>query len=135
MLSDRLFKADYHNTLSFNAPTFCYYFKYQIENSKSIINNSGKTLGVAHGDDVFLIFNNRKLSEYNDEEKIIGRNFVEMYKNFATNGFPLFGGHKINAVDKNLQCLEIISGSNFSMISLEKSFGNFEFWDGLNIKE
>jgi carboxylesterase type B len=138
MFSDRLFKADFRNALQYHAtqsPTQCYYFKYQVEQSKSIIDYSGKSFGVAHGDDVFLIFNNRKLSEYNDEEILIGKNFVKMYENFATNDISTFGDSEIHNADKNLECLEIVSATTHSMVPLEKHFGNSEFWNSLKIIE
>lgn len=108
-----------------------------MENSKSIINSSGKRLGVAHGDDVFLIFDNRDLSDYSEEEKLIGRNFVKMYENFAFNSPVIFGATEISNLDEdeNLECLEIFSSLNNSMVAIEKSFGNSDFWNNLKINE
>lgn len=92
-------------------------------------------LGVAHGDDVFLIFDNRELSDYSKEEKLIGKNFVKMYEKYASTENVIFGDSMINATDKNLTCLEIVSASNHSMILLEKSFGNSEFFSRLDLNE
>lgn len=92
-------------------------------------------MGVAHGDDVFLIFDNRKLSEYSEEERLIGSNFVKMYEHFAIHGDVVFGDSLINATDSDLKCLEILSATNHSMISIQKSFGNFGFFNELNLNE
>lgn len=100
-----------------------------------ILNNETKNLGIAHGDDLFLIFNNRKLDEYTKEEQIIGRNFVQMYEGIANMKEVNYANTSLFEIKDELKCLEIISSSNFSMTTLNETFGEIQFWKSLNISE
>jgi hypothetical protein len=99
--------------------------------------NTTEHLGVAHGDDLFLIFNNRKsLSSYSEEERRLGHDFVEMYAMFSKNNEVNFGNIKIDEAKENdVQCIEVISSTNYSMKSLHDEFGEQQFWESLNIAE
>lgn len=57
-----------------------------------------------------------------------------MYENYSTNNSVNFGNSKISLIE-NIECMEINSPTNFSMLALEKSFGNSDFWRSLNINE
>ena len=133
-----MFKVGFYNALKYQSiasPTYCYYFEFFTKESKSIINTSERKLGVAHGDDIFLIFNNRNLSDYEKDEIQLGRDFVEMYKDFAqTNEFNNSSMQPIS--NDNLTCLKIKSPSNFATMHVDGNiFANSDFWKSLGILE
>lgn len=84
-----------------------------------------------------MIFNNRNLSDYGKDEIRLGRDFVEMYKNFAqTNEFK-FNNLSMQANVKNdLKCIEIKSSSNFATMHVDGNiFASSDFWKSLRIFE
>lgn len=95
-------------------------------------------MGVAHGDDLFLIFNNRNLSDYGKEEIQLGHDFVKMYKIFAQSNKFIFNNLSMQANnnDDNLKCLDIKSSSNFSTMHVDGNiFASVDFWNSLRISE
>lgn len=94
-------------------------------------------MGVSHGDDVFLIYNNRyNLSSYTKEETEIGRYFVAMYREFSNANLVSFGNKEINAIKADdMECMEINSSFDYSMTKIGKTFGQIDFWNSLNIPE
>lgn len=115
-------------------PCYFYYFRYQ--------RNLENSLGVSHGDDVFLIYKNMdenfEFEEFNGnlETTQISSYLVDLYGNFSLTNLPIYATKEIQYVEsKNVECIEIFSASNFSLTHKENDFGNVRFWKSLKIKE
>lgn len=132
IFTDRLFHSGAMTSLQLHsayAPSYFYLFRYQ-----KPLNDS---LGIGHGDDVFLIYEN--LDEPNELE---GTETIQMssllmnfYGNFSLKNTPVFGAQELERVEpKNVRCLEIFSPSNFSIVQ-KNNIGNIYFWKSLNIEE
>lgn len=157
MITDRLYHKGAYDSLQFQsklAPTYFYYFRFVIIEEASSLEKVGALnsvestdpkndfLGVSHGDDVFLIYFNPnsaspKNSYSNQSDKaIVGNDLINLYYNFANNSLAAFDNLKISNVKPNqVNCLEIFSPQNFSLVLKDEKFGNGEFWDRLNIIE
>lgn len=113
------------------APTYFYYFRYQK-------NPANDYLGISHGDDVFLIYEN--LDEPEEIEGIeniqMSSLLLDLYGNFSLKNTQIFGNLELTKVEpKNVQYLEIFSPFDYSIVNHSKNFGNIKFWNNLNIEE
>lgn len=59
-----------------------------------------------------------------------------MYKLFNEQNVVKYAGKQIEASDGNtVQCMNLVSPSDYSMKALDKSFGEVDFWRSINIPE
>lgn len=104
------------------------------EHSKQFKEN----LGVSHGDDVFLIYDNpdsRSYIPFSEEEKKVSKNLIGLYSSFANQKVPFFGNlSMVEAKPDKINCLEIFSDRIVSM-AVKERFGQIKFWDSLNFNE
>lgn len=94
-------------------------------------------LGVAHGEDVLLIFKTgeRKTLPYSEEEKLMTGSLTEMYFNFADKNVAVYNDTKLEAVTKGqMNTMEIYGPGEFENI-VKDDFANSQFWDDLAIKD
>lgn len=96
IITDRLYAVGIQKSVKLqsvnaNTPTYFYYFKfnsvYGVENA--FVPDVDHDLGVAHGDDVLLIYevDFRSIVPYTSEELKMQKLLIDMYFNYATNGF------------------------------------------------
>lgn len=154
MITDRLYHNGAYKAVQLHskfAPTYFYYFRFITKSgiAPELKKNSKKNkkaatdvfLGVSHGDDVFLIYDNPGSRgplniPYSIEEKRVSHQLVGLYHNFATHSIATFGNQTITKNRGNgVKCLEIFSPTNFSMQNKDEEFGHQKFWDSLNIQE
>lgn len=136
------------------APTYFYYFRYITKTGiapkmqknvkkyqKRVRRAQDDFLGISHGDDVFLIYFNPSSRAahavpYSEEDKIVGRQLIDLYHSFASQNVAFYGNITIAKVGpSHLKCLEVFSSQNFSMTLKDKEFGQYTFWDGLKIND
>lgn len=149
MITDRLYHSGAKKSLELQSKfsaTYFYYFRFITKtgiatelNNVSADQNRIPYLGVSHGDDVFLIYYNplsRFQIPYSDDEKVVSKDLIKVYKSFSTNNFPFYDSVKLEKVDRfDIKSLEIIDSANFSIKSINKDFGHEQFWGSLNIKD
>uniref|UniRef100_A0A182QXB9 Carboxylic ester hydrolase n=1 Tax=Anopheles farauti TaxID=69004 RepID=A0A182QXB9_9DIPT len=96
------------------------------------------SLGVAHGDDVLLIFPSvlREQNPYTDQEMVVVDQFVNMYHTFAKGGKPRFGSYElplqesqnmIKFLKLNYPQSEVVSAAG---VGDESFWANLDFNDG-----
>lgn len=87
--------------------------------------------GVAHGEDVLLIYAHHfRDIPYSEEETAIGQNLIDLHYNFAKHNKAVYGSMNIEKTKVNdIKCLEINSLDDYKMIQLDDDFGNMSFWD------
>jgi hypothetical protein len=103
---------------------------------QSTIAESSDYLGIGHGDDLFLIFNNRQLSKFTRDESTIARDFVAMYRTLARSSDAVYGDQKIKPIKASaFECMEISAAVGNRMRPIDRSFGEIDFWNALNIPE
>lgn len=154
MITDRLYHSGAHKALELQSKvysTYFYYFRVRtkteigrkfLEDAKSEQLNT--FLGISHGDDVFLIFDNptsRGPSHipYSEDEKSVQHSLIKLYRSFSTNNFAFYDNIAIENIYSSLRAsvrgLEIFSSQNFSMQIKDQSFGQTIFWESLKIED
>lgn len=102
-------------------------------------NQFKQNLGVSHGDDVFLIYENldsRSYIPYSEGEKAVSRNLIGIYNSFVKQNVPFYGKLSIvEAKPDKINCLEIFSENLVSTSVKDERFGQIKFWDTLNLNE
>ena len=94
-------------------------------------------LGVAHGEDVLLIFKVGERNElpYSEEEQVMTESLAELYFNFAEKNVAVYNDTELKAVTKGqLNTMEIYGPGKFENI-VKEDFANSQFWDDLGIKD
>jgi carboxylesterase type B len=150
MMTDRLYHHGALHALQLQSKfsnTYFYYFRYRIKNGVESKNKDRKSkdevsedfLGISHGDDVFLIYNNpssRNDIPYSDDEIIVSQQLINLYQNFSSDSSPVYDLLMIEKVitDK-VKCLEIFGSKNYSIAIKDESFGHSTFWDNLKIND
>ena len=89
--------------------------------------SGGRTdLGVAHGDDVFIIFPIAGRIPLNADEEEMSSNLIKMYIMFANENEAQFGGVKmIPVLGKTIHYMDIKSPSQIEMnLFTEEFYGN-----------
>ncbi|EAT35318.1 AAEL012509-PA, partial [Aedes aegypti] len=121
-----------------HAPVYLYYDAYKTKYAISeYLSNSTKNYGVAHGEDVLLLFNTewREKIPYTSEELLMAKRFVEMYDEFARTGVPKFGEIKIPQMDKvdMVRFLEV----NYpkSEVKLSRQLSDEKFWNQIDFND
>ncbi|KAG5673610.1 hypothetical protein PVAND_003640 [Polypedilum vanderplanki] len=141
LITDRLYKNGFYNSLvlqsSHSSNLYCYHFTYNVTKSfTDDLKESKNYLGIAHGDDIFLIYNNRRLNEYSNDELIIAHDFVEMYRTFSQTNNAVYANQSIKPIkSSSFECINIAAVANNRMIKIENTFGEVDFWKTLNIPE
>lgn len=86
--------------------------------------------GIAHGEDVGLIFRLLRTKPYSNDEKMMIKNLIEMWHSFATTNEPSFNGSKITkSTPHKLKYLEISSNEEFKNFDIDEYFGEVGFWN------
>lgn len=91
-------------------------------------------IGIAHGEDVFLIFWNdiRHGLPYSDEEKKVGNALIQLYFDFATTDKARYETIEFDPVKPNdFKGFEIVSPDDHRKVQLDDKFGNVKFWDAI----
>ncbi|XP_058457058.1 venom carboxylesterase-6-like [Malaya genurostris] len=115
MISNRLYFAGVTRSaklMQAHTPVYLYYGNYKCKYGLGeYLSNSTKNYGVAHGEDVLLMFKTemRDATPYTEEELTVANLFIEMYANFARDDVPVFGEYIIPRMeDKHvLRFLEV----------------------------
>ena len=116
------------------APTYFYYFQYKTQYGLGELSSGGRTdLGIAHGEDVFLIIplSERKKIPFDDDETNLEFKFFDMYTKFSNNNLAEFGMLEIAPVNgTTINYMDILSPTQFGMkVFKENYYGNQMFWD------
>lgn len=149
MLTDRLFKHNAFKSLKLQAnhsPAYFYHFLYKTLFTMVPNENLGrftsfiskmtclrKFSGVAHGEDVFLIFKRQDRTEpFTDGEAKVSKNLLNLYYNFANNNEVVFNDVKADKVNpKRVKALEITDAGEAVFADFDETFGTGPFWDDL----
>ena len=139
MVSDRLYHYGISKAVQLQStisPTYFYFFQFKSQFALGEMLSGGRTdLGIAHGEDVFLVFPvaERQKIPFNDEETSLEFKLMEMYIKFANKNEARFGGLAITPVQgKAIHHMDILSSTQFGMkIFKEDHYGNQKFWDML----
>ena len=135
ILSDRLYHYGIAKAIEIQsvlAPTYYYYFKYKTQYALGELMTGGRTdLGIAHGEEYFLIFPISKRGPLNSEESDMCSKLLEMYLKFSINDEAQFGGVPITPVQgKMINYMAIESTTKYGMEVFEEDYyGNQKFWD------
>lgn len=137
IISDRLYHYGISKAVQLQStisPTYFYFFQFKSQFALGEMMSGGRTdLGVAHGEDVFLVFPvaERQKIPFNDEETYMEFKLMEMYNKFANNNEAQFGGLIIAPVQgKIIHHMDILSPTQFGMKTFKENyFGNQIFWD------
>lgn len=89
--------------------------------------------GVAHGEDVFLIYwNDWREFPYSEDEAKVGNGLIQLYYNFAENNKAIYDSLEIDQVKPNhFKGLEILSPENRKIVEFDDTFGNVAFWNAI----
>lgn len=149
MLTDRLFKHGAFKSLKLQAghsTAYFYHFLYKTLFTMVPNENLGRLSdilinfdltetysGVAHGEDVFLIYKrNDRTEPFTDGEVKVSKNLLSLYFNFANSNEVVFGGIKADKVNpKSVQGLEITDSGEGVIIDVDDAFGSGPFWEDL----
>ncbi|XP_055631341.1 carboxylic ester hydrolase-like [Toxorhynchites rutilus septentrionalis] len=98
---------------------------------------SMENFGVAHGEDVLLVFKTELRDEipYTEEELLVGAKFVEMYEKFARESVAKFGEYEIPRMEGKdaLRFLEINYPA--SELRTARQLSDEDFWNQLNFND
>ena len=114
------------------APTYFNFYQFKSLYALGEMMSGGRTdLGVAHGDDVFIIFPLAGRIPLNADEEEMSSNLIQMYIMFANENIAQFGGVQMMPVlGKKIQYMDIKSPSQIAMnFFTEEFYGNQKFWD------
>ncbi|XP_058055237.1 carboxylic ester hydrolase-like [Anopheles bellator] len=106
LISNRLYFVGFTETAKLmqrHTPVYLYVDHYKAKYGVGEALSHRDDLGVAHGDDVLLIFPSvlRHLVPYTDEELEVVDRFVGMYETFAKGGKPMFGSYELPVQDSS----------------------------------
>lgn len=143
MITDRLYHSGAYESLKYQSivsKTYFYYFRYitkagNVSNDSKEPSDKNKYLGVSHGDDVFLIYQVPENIPYSEDELVVSRNLIKLYNTFSTHSVAYYGNTSIKKSHSFVQGLEILTSQNYSMQRMDDKFGNFAFWNSLNIND
>lgn len=66
----------------------------------------------------------------------MGIEIIQMYKLFNQENKAVFGEKEIVPVEtNNMQCMNLKSPTEYAMLTIDKKFGEIEFWKSLSIPE
>jgi hypothetical protein len=68
---------------------------------------------------------------YTKEEALMSKRFIELYQNFATTSRPIYGGHTLQPIGRQLMGNEIWNSSYVHGTAMNSTFGNSDFWKDL----
>uniref|UniRef100_A0A182N7U2 carboxylesterase n=2 Tax=Anopheles dirus TaxID=7168 RepID=A0A182N7U2_9DIPT len=145
ILSNRLFFAGVTKTaklLQPHMPVYFYYFNFKaLYGISEKMSGSNKNYGVAHGDDVLLVFpssirDNHPLS---DVELRVVSSFVTLYDTFCQGLEPKYGSYSlpVQNITGKLQYLEV-QGPDCEICGLPKTaygVSDEQFWDTLDFND
>uniref|UniRef100_U5EY55 Carboxylic ester hydrolase n=1 Tax=Corethrella appendiculata TaxID=1370023 RepID=U5EY55_9DIPT len=139
IISDRLYNYGIGRSAKLMQPhskVFVYFFRYKAKYGVGeAMSNGVEDLGVAHGDDIFLIFNNpiRDVVGLTRDEINMARKLTQLYLDFARNGEVKFGDVDALPMDCNthVKYLEIVD-TNTAFVKVGNDFGNSKFWESID---
>ncbi|XP_003489627.1 venom carboxylesterase-6-like [Bombus impatiens] len=138
MLSDRSYgvgmatAAKLHAEVNKN-PVWSYYYTYKIKEDLSFTTK----LGVAHGDDIYLVINKDASNMTNSEDLAMQQLLIDFYTSFAIEGKPRVGDaewQSLKSGEDNLHYLHIADAKNVKMES-DGNFAQKKFWDTIKSHE
>ncbi|XP_049293740.1 esterase-5B-like [Anopheles funestus] len=145
ILSNRLFFAGVTKTaklLQPHLPVYFYYFNFKAAYGiGELLSESNQNYGVAHGEDVFLVFPSsiREKHPLNKDELRVVSNFVNLYYTFSQGRKPKYGAYVLplqNITDK-LQYMEV-KEADCEICGLPKTaygVSDEQFWDTLDFND
>ena len=142
IVSDRLYNYGAIKALNLQSQisqTFFYHFQYKslYGVGEMLSYQNAVNLGVAHGEDVLLVFKvgERKALPYSEEEQLMIKSLIDLYFNFADKNVAVYEDTELIAVTKGqLNTMEIYGPAKFENI-VKADFANSQFWDDLGIKD
>ncbi|CAO1363125.1 unnamed protein product [Diamesa serratosioi] len=142
IVSDRLYNYGAIKAINLQSqisPTFFYHFQYKslFGLGEMLSEQKAVNLGVAHGEDVLLIFKvgERKKLPYSAEELLMIGSLTELYFNFADKNVAVYQETALKEITTGqFNTMEIYATDKFENI-FKDDFANSEFWDDLGIKD
>lgn len=126
------------------SPTYFYHFRFKTEYGDGE-DKSGKdeNLGVAHGEDVYLLYSNEMRNEdrpYNFDEKRMQTLLLDLYYTFGTTDQPKMSDYDVPPIDALSVAQDTlkhacIDSPDSVATSAADNFGEEEFWDSLDFAE
>ncbi|XP_052862415.1 esterase-5B-like [Anopheles cruzii] len=142
ILSNRLFVEGITRTaklLQPHLPVYFYYFNFKtVYGLGELLSGTDNNLGVAHGDDMLLIFPSdfRDDHPYSDEELKVVSNFLTLYDTFSRGLPPKYGQHElpVQNVPGQLRFLEV---QHPKCCEVKTAYGVSDetFWEKLDFNE
>uniref|UniRef100_A0A336K913 CSON005475 protein n=1 Tax=Culicoides sonorensis TaxID=179676 RepID=A0A336K913_CULSO len=120
-------------------PTYVYYYSYKLSLGVGEI-FSGKTsdlLGVAHGDDVLLLYYIQLANtELTENETLMQSKLLDMYVDFSNDRIPKFGQTELPTTDDETAVKYLaINDPGSTQINSYDNIGNNKFWGTINFNE
>uniref|UniRef100_A0A336LYR5 Carboxylic ester hydrolase n=1 Tax=Culicoides sonorensis TaxID=179676 RepID=A0A336LYR5_CULSO len=120
-------------------PTYVYYYSYKLSLGVGEI-FSGKTsdlLGVAHGDDVLLLYYIQLANtELTENETLMQSKLLDMYVDFSNDRIPKFGQTELPTTDDETAVKYLaINDPGSTQINSYDNIGNNKFWRTINFNE
>lgn len=119
-------------------PVYIYYDMYKTKHCiGEALSKSTKNYGVAHGEDVLLIYttSRRDAIPYTEEETVMAGRFVDMYERFSRDNVAKFGDYELPRMDRKdiVQFLEI----NYPKSEIKHShqLSDEEFWNQIDFQD
>ncbi|XP_065087904.1 venom carboxylesterase-6-like [Ochlerotatus camptorhynchus] len=119
-------------------PVYIYYDMYKTKYGVGeLLSKSTKNYGVAHGEDIFLIYttSRREAIPYTEEETLMAGRFVDMYEQFSRESVAKFGDHEIPRMNRKdmVHFLEINYPT--SEVKLSRQLSDEEFWNQIDFND
>ncbi|XP_050094035.1 uncharacterized protein LOC126576773 [Anopheles aquasalis] len=114
-----------------------YKAKYGVGEALAHRDDAAELLGVAHGDDVLLVFPSilRHLVPFTVEELEVADRFVEMYEAFSKGAKPKFGDYELPVQESPDVISYLKLGYPKSEIKRSKDLSDEAFWQGLDFND
>lgn len=146
MVSDRLYKYGLSQAVRIQgsiSPAYFYHFRFKtVFGDGEDMSRNDKGFGVAHGEDVYLLYSTEDLRgdirPYTIDEKLMIEMLLDMYYTFSRTGKPSLGDYETPQFDiRQPQALKhaCIDGPDSIGTAAVDDFGEEEFWESLKFAE
>ncbi|XP_058828803.1 venom carboxylesterase-6-like [Topomyia yanbarensis] len=138
IISNRLYFAGVVRSaklMQVHTPVYLYYGKYKSKYALGeYLSNSTKNHGIAHGEDVLLVFKTemRDAVPYTEEELVVARLFIGMYEQFARDSVAVFGDYNIPRMDSKDKVRYLEVNYPKSEQKLKDQLSDEDFWNQID---
>lgn len=148
IISDRLYKHGLAKSVKLQgiiSPTYFYHFRYKTKyGDGEDMSGKDENLGVAHGEDVYLLYSTEDLRDevrpYSIDEKRMQSLLLDLYVTFGKTDTPKMGDFDVPPIDALSVAQDTVkhacidSPDSVATASAD-DFGEEKFWDSLDFAE